>query len=175
MQVILIASIDANARQDQQIAGHQINYITADSEAADICCSLGWDRLEVSCDVLLFTCTGVVFTSCNVVSFCPQAGLMADLAQQQSLLPPWTLLEAFEHKGISCLCLAAFAAEGNNAPDAMQLADAANHYLHLLLQQQPQQDRKCSETNNRMRLSSPWVAPLSWKYVYGSASARRFY
>ena len=54
---------------------------------------------------------------------------MADLAQQQSLLPPWTLLQALSQHSIQPLCLLAFASEGNNAPDAMRVADAVNKYL----------------------------------------------
>ena len=100
---------------------------------------------------------------------------MTDLAQQQSQLPPWTLVEAFKHSSINHTCLLTFAAEGNNAPDAMHLADAVNHYLHLLVLQQPQQSGKHSRANGAMSTPSPWLAPLSWKYMYGAASSRGFY
>ena len=46
MQVVLIASLDANLRQDRQIAGQQINYISSGSNAA-ACQELGWEQLEV--------------------------------------------------------------------------------------------------------------------------------
>lgn len=103
-----------------------------------------------------------------------QGGLMADLGQQQSLLPPWTLIEASQHSSIAYTCIVAFAAEGNNAPDAMRVANAVNQYLHLLIQQQqPQPTGK--HHASKIVMSSPWLAPLSWKYVYGPASSRGFY
>ncbi len=46
MQVVLIASLDANLRQDRQIAGQQIDYISSGSTAA-ACQELGWEQLEV--------------------------------------------------------------------------------------------------------------------------------
>ena len=101
-----------------------------------------------------------------------QAGLMADMAQQQSLLPPWTLIEAFKHRSIAYTCMVAFAAEGNNAPDAMRAADHANQYLHLLIQQQSQPNGNQHASRGVM---SPWLAPMSWKYVYGPTSPRGFY
>ena len=104
-----------------------------------------------------------------------QGGLMADLGQQQSLLPPWTLIEAFQHRSIAYTCVVAFAAEGNNAPDAMRVADAVNQYLHLLIQQQPQPNGRHHASKGVMSLPPPWLAPLSWKYVYGPASSRGFY
>ena len=46
MQVVLIASLDANLRQDRQIAGQRINYISSGSAAA-ACQKFGWEQLEV--------------------------------------------------------------------------------------------------------------------------------
>ncbi|DBA94698.1 TPA: hypothetical protein ACH3X1_002259 [Trebouxia sp. C0004] len=147
-EVVLIASLDANLRQDRQIAGHKINYISSGSTAA-ACQKLGWEQLE--------------------------GGLMADLGQQQSVLPPWTLIEAFRHSSIAYTCIVVFAAEGNNAPDAMRVADAVNQYLDLLIQQQPQPNGKHHPSKGVVSLPSPWLAPLSWKYVYGPASSRGLY
>ena len=46
MQVVLIASLDANLRQDRQIAGQQINYVSSGLTAA-ACQERGWEQLEV--------------------------------------------------------------------------------------------------------------------------------
>ena len=97
---------------------------------------------------------------------------MTELAHQQSLLPPWTLLEALDQQDIKTLCLLAFAAEGNNAPDAMHIADALNQYVKLV---EPQGSTSVPSNSNittdsLSSLHVPWLAPMSWKYVYGTAS-----
>lgn len=171
LQVILIASLDANVRQDRQIAGHQINYISSGS-TGDTCQHLGWEQLEVIIPTHEPACCCCHITFTQDVSqpklLVMQGGLMADLGQQQSLLPPWTLIKAFQHSSISYTCIAVFA-------DAMRVADAVNQYLHLLIQQQPQPNGKHHASKGVMSLPSPWLAPLSWKYVYGPASSRGFY
>ena len=48
VQVVVIASLDANLRHDRQIAAHQVNYLASESAAAEVCQHLGWDQLEVS-------------------------------------------------------------------------------------------------------------------------------
>ena len=85
---------------------------------------------------------------------------MADLRKQQSSLPPWTIVEAFQHGSITYTCILAFAAEGNNAPDAMQVADAVNQYLHLLISQQPQLHGQGHASKGVMSLPSPWLASV---------------
>ena len=99
---------------------------------------------------------------------------MADLAQQQSLLPPWTLLEALRQHSIKPLCLLAFASEGNNAPDAMRVADAVNKYLKLVEPQTVQLEAGSHMTDNLPAVHLPWLPPLSWQCLYGSA-ARAIY
>lgn len=92
---------------------------------------------------------------------------MADLAQQQSLLPPWTLLEALSQHNITPLCLLAFASEGNNAPDAVRVADAVNKYLKLV---EPQLESGNRMANGLPLEHVPWLAPMSWQGLYGSAA-----
>ena len=53
MQVVVIASLDANLRHDRQIAAHKVNYLTSETAAADVCQHLGCDELEVS----IFRCS----------------------------------------------------------------------------------------------------------------------
>jgi len=178
MQVVLIASLDANLRQDRQIAGQQINYISSGSTAA-ACQELGWEQLEVIMPTHQPDCCCYHSMVNRILSqpelLVVQGGLMADLGHQQSLLPPWTLIEAVQHRSIAYTCIVAFAAEGNNAPDAMPVADAVNQYLHLLMQQQPHPNGKHHASKGLTSLPPPWLAPLSWKYVYGPASSRGFY
>lgn len=95
---------------------------------------------------------------------------MADLAQQQSLLPPWTLLETLSQHNIKPLCLLAFASEGNNAPDAVRVAEAVNKYLKLVEPQAPQPEPGNEVANGLPSTHVPWLAPLSWQSLYGSAT-----
>lgn len=99
---------------------------------------------------------------------------MADLTQQQSLLPPWTLLEALSQHSIKPLCLLAFASEGNNAPDAVRVADALNKYLRLVEPEAPQFQPDGQAANGLPAVHMPWLPPLSWQCLYGSA-ARAIY
>ena len=92
---------------------------------------------------------------------------MVDLAQQQSLLPPWTLLEALSQHSIKPLCLLAFASEGNNAPDAMRVADAVNTYLKLVEPQAIQLEAGSQVADGLPVVS--WLPPSSWQCLYGSA------
>ena len=99
---------------------------------------------------------------------------MADLAQQQSLLPPWTLLEAFTQHSIKPLCLLVFASEGNNAPDATCVADAVNKYLKLVEPQAVQREAGSQVADSISVVQVPWLPPLSWQCLFGSA-ARAMY
>ena len=92
---------------------------------------------------------------------------MADLTQQQSLLPPWTFIEALSQQNITPLCLLAFASEGNNAPDAVRVADAVNKYLKLV---EPPLDSGRQVAEGSPPRHVPWLAPMSWQSLYGSAA-----
>lgn len=92
---------------------------------------------------------------------------MADLAQQQALLPPWTLIEALSQQNITPLCLVAFASEGNNAPDAVHVADAVNRYLKLV-GSQPKPGSQVADGPPAMHV--PWLPPMSWQCLFGSAA-----
>lgn len=95
---------------------------------------------------------------------------MADLAQQQSLLPPWTLLDALNQHSIQPLRLLAFASEGNNAPDAMRIADAVNKYLLLVEPQAAKLDPSSHLTNGLPAMQVSWLPPSSWQCLFGSAA-----
>lgn len=144
-QVVVIASLDATLRRDRQIAVQQVYVAPPDSCNIQICQSLDWQQLEDP--------------------------LLTDLQQQQSLLPPWTYLEALKQHEVHHTCIILFAAEGNNTPDAMRLADASNKYLHLLVGSLP----SSLQTQSNGVASSIWAPPSSWKYVYGSMSSRGYY
>lgn len=90
---------------------------------------------------------------------------MAQIAEQYSLIPPFTMLQAFSQQSIELLCISVYANEGNNAPDACQMVDAACQYLQLTIPKHtpPQTlDLPC------MLTQAQWLMPLSWQCVYGN-------
>lgn len=103
-----------------------------------------------------------------------QDDLMVQLAEQQSLLPPFTLLEALGQQPVKLLCIAVFTAEGDNAPDACRMADAVSQLLGFRIPQ--------TKSRNRQSLHLPsvvsdaqWLMPLSWKYVHGNVGTHGIY
>lgn len=92
---------------------------------------------------------------------------MMQLAEQQSLLPPFTLLAALSQQNITLLCIAVFAAEGDNAPDACRMADAVSQLLAIRIPQAQAAVRQNMLLPSAVS-NSQWLMPLSWKYVYGN-------
>lgn len=103
-----------------------------------------------------------------------QDDLTLQLAEQQSLLPPFTLLDALHQGTAKVLCIAMFAAEGDNAPDACRMADAVLQLLNIAL---PQDKAAARQTLHLPCVVSQgqWLMPLSWKYVYGNAGNQGLY
>lgn len=48
MQVVLACSIDATLRQDRQLSGQSVNFVSADTAKAQRCSDLGLEQLEVT-------------------------------------------------------------------------------------------------------------------------------
>lgn len=70
-------------------------------------------------------------------------------------LPFSALFSCFKAKGVKVTCLLCYCSEGDNIPDAFNLAEAASKLLGL------------SPCNIHGDESSSWVIPFSWKTVYG--------
>lgn len=103
-----------------------------------------------------------------------QDDLMMQLAEQQSLLPPFTLLDALRQHNVKLLCIAMFAAEGDNAPDGCCMADAALQWLGLTI---PENKATAVQSLTLPSVVSQrqWLMPLSWKYVYGNTGSQGLY
>ena len=48
VQVVLACSIDATLRQDRQLSGQSVNFVSADTAKAQRCSDLGLEQLEVT-------------------------------------------------------------------------------------------------------------------------------
>ena len=69
------------------------------------------------------------------------------------LLPPWPLWRCLKQEGVPVLLLSAFASEGNNIPDAAELAS----YAAALLQQ----------LGLALEETGDWKPPISWVHMFG--------
>ena len=99
---------------------------------------------------------------------------MMQLAEQQSLLPPFTLLGALSQQNVNLLCIAVFVAEGDNAPDACRMADAVSQLLAIQIPQD-QVAKKQSMLLPSALSNSHWLMPLSWKFIYGNSGHHGLY
>ena len=82
------------------------------------------------------------------------------------------MLQAFRQHSLKLLCISVYAAEGNNAPDACRMADAACQYLQLSI---PKHTAPQSLDLPSVLTQAQWLMPLSWKYVYGSSGSQGMY
>lgn len=108
-QVLLLCGLDAQYRREQQLEGSQLRYHSSSSTA-----TVPAEQQEA-----------------GLAGGCKAAGLQqleADVLENEQelhgLLPPWPLLQELQQSGLCSTLLSAFAAEGDNAADAMGLAGA---------------------------------------------------
>lgn len=129
-QILVLTSSIASERRDDSISGRQQRYFGGDGfDAASI------RRLEEF---------GVA--SLPPDTFLAGCGLAKSLAA------------GFKASGVPCVVLLAFVSEGDNARDALQLADSANALLELA-------DLTGVDMSGRNRT---WRVPDSWKLMYGA-------
>lgn len=127
-QVLLLCGLDAQYRKEQQLEGSQLRYHCT-SSSADPAAAQQQQKQEA-----------------GLASGCKAAGvqqLEADVLENEQelhgLLPPWPVLQELQRVGVSSTLLSAFAAEGDNAADAMGLAGAAVSVVLPGAALQPQQ------------------------------------
>ena len=78
-------------------------------------------------------CSTVEVAACQALAWrCLEPEIMSEARALQPLLPPWPLLTCCASLGPPCLLLACFAAEGDNGPDGLRLAQHTLQYLHGL-------------------------------------------
>lgn len=107
-QVLLLAGLDAQYRREQQIEGSQLRFLSSSSGQEGAEQQQQGQALAHSCEA-----AGVQQLEPDVVQ---------NEKELHGLLPPWPLLQELQSSGVPSTLLSTFAAEGDNAADAMQLA-----------------------------------------------------
>ncbi|KAK3257284.1 hypothetical protein CYMTET_33623 [Cymbomonas tetramitiformis] len=133
--VIVLAGVEAAWRTEQRIGlGFQLRYVCSSSDGKlERCEALGWKLLEDEAFVHGF----------------------GQLGKDESRSPPWPLFQAIAagENSPQALALMGFVNEGDNIPDALQLATVLANYLNL--------------EGFGDGSSYQWRIPPSWAHLYG--------
>jgi hypothetical protein len=108
-QVLLLAGLDAQYRREQQIEGSQLRFWSSTSALE------GAEQQQQQGQAWADSCTAA-----RVQQLEPD--VVQNEKELHGLLPPWPLLQELQSNGVPGTLLSTFAAEGDNAADAMQLA-----------------------------------------------------
>lgn len=122
----MLGSLDATARRDAQLAGTQLRCWAAGSALEQLCAAAGVPPLELS--------------------------FWEDGALAERQLPPWPLLRACGAHGVPAAALLVFTSEGDNVPDALELAGAA---------------RAAVPGAAGALAAGDWVRPPAWQLLFG--------
>ena len=131
-KIIFLGSLDGSFRRDDQLQGSQLCYwsVGNDEELVSLCStSAGLKCLE-------------------------DEYFANDKPLQERLTPPWPLVKACERENIPCVAILAFVLEGENIPDAVNVANAAVKIVPAL---------------GGGGEGPSWRQPPSWKYVFGGS------
>lgn len=153
--VVLLSSLDFGRwQQIDMSSGSQIHYLSSTNHdgSDDNCEQMGWRRMqeydpEQSRWKYLSTLTEAKTTQEDGLPF-------DDELEEGDYLPslPFASLFTFlKAKGVKVTCLLCYCSEGDNIPDAFNLAEATSKLLGL------------STGGEGIK----WVVPFSWKSVYG--------
>lgn len=116
---MLLCGLDAQYRREQQLEGSQLRYLPASSgsstEAQTAAAPQAEQQQQQPESGLAASCRAA-----GVVQL--EADVLENEKELHGLLPPWPILAQLQQAGVSHTLLSAFAAEGDNAADAMQLA-----------------------------------------------------
>lgn len=151
-KVVVLGSVPAALRRDADLAAGTSLCYAACNEA------LGELAVQHGCLALDVRHMGILFTS--VSHICAQEALFA--AEMPSV-QPFPLLAAARHASLPLLALMTFASEGDNVPDAVQLADCAARVVGVFDDATPHVGALGEGLGGR------WVAPPSWSHLFGRA------
>ncbi|XP_064610510.1 proteasome assembly chaperone 2-like isoform X2 [Liolophura sinensis] len=153
-QVVILTSSYAHERVDKQLSGSQQRYL-ASPKMTDRLDNLVREKLQWKC------------LEKRIAFPAPSSIDQADTRGQESVyIPGGGIAKAlFEdcYNDVAVLLVLTFCAEGDNAPDAVQLANYINQYLQVL----PQEEPSASETSEGQR-SPMWKIPSSWRLTFGN-------
>lgn len=134
VQVWVLGSVDASLRRDSQLTGPQLRF---------------WSGSCAGSDALQQACIGAGLESL-------EAAFFEDKPLEARALPPWPLARACEACAVPSAALLTFTAEGDNVPDAEQLAVATCKAVAEL-----------EGLGGAGGAAGRWERPESWQFVYG--------
>jgi hypothetical protein len=110
-QVLLLCGLDAQYRREQQIEGSQLRFLSSSSAQ---------EGAEQQQQQQQGQAWGQSCEAAGVQQLEPD--VVQNEKELHGLLPPWPVLQELQSSGVPSTLLSTFAAEGDNAADAMQLA-----------------------------------------------------
>lgn len=128
IQVWVLGGLDATVRRDAQLLGPQLRYWTSDNTLDTTCASSGIEKIE--------------------------SDWFDDKSAEERLLPPWSLLTAFNSAGLAAAALLVFVIEGDNTREGSAVAEAVKKVVPQLGQV----------------LGQEWKQPITWANVFGMRS-----
>ncbi|KAL4425590.1 hypothetical protein ABPG75_009606 [Micractinium tetrahymenae] len=163
-EVLVLGSIEATMRRDEQLAGPQLRCWApgTPAQAADGSSSeagsSGVDAVDAASAALLERCRSGAGAPLLEASF------WQDRPLEARCLPPWPLLRALRSAGVPAAALLCFSSEGDNVADGLMVASAAAAAAGLQAGTAPAGDAAESPP---LRL----LPPPGWQYLYGSTAA----
>jgi hypothetical protein len=88
-------------------------------------------------------------------------------AQAHGLLPPWPFLEQARARALPTLCLSAFANEGDNRQEGLQLAVASLRWLHAMKLLDEAAATSMGLEPSSQSQNVKLCIPCSWHAVFG--------
>lgn len=159
-QVLVLGSIEATVRRDEQLAGSQLRCWASSSRAHDGSGGEAGAAVGDAAGVaLLERCQGAAGAPLLEASF------WQDRPLEARCLPPWPLLCALRSAGVPAAALLCFSSEGDNAADGLMVATAAAAAVGLRAGGVSDGADAASAATGR------WVPPPGWQYLYGASAA----
>ncbi|GAB6032227.1 Proteasome assembly chaperone 2 [Chamberlinius hualienensis] len=141
--VVILTGSFAHFRSDAELAESSLCRFLSSSTDDNFVCELGWKSFQL----VELTEEEKCFKSAPI----PGGGIAH------------TLFKEFLEDGIKTVICLIFCSEGNNIPEAVQLASYVNQWTKLNLKAV-----KTGETAN-------WTKPVSWSFMFGREAARTIF
>lgn len=155
-QVLVLGSIEATQRRDEQLVGPQLRCWAPDSSGS--AGGAAGDAAGSAAELLLGRCRGAAGVPLLEASF------WQGLPLEARCLPPWPLLRALHCAGVPTAALLCFSSEGDNVADGLMVATATAAALDL-------QARGGASNNVAGSAAGQWVPPPGWQCLYGATAA----
>ncbi|XP_067933479.1 proteasome assembly chaperone 2-like [Watersipora subatra] len=139
-KVLLISSTFAHMRSDQQLGGSQHRYLATEAARSSIPKDAEYVQLEDSPD---------------------EYGRMKKRMPGSGIAN--TLFSDCSEENIGLVILLAFCSEGDNAPDALKMAEYANKWLNIHIKNKLESEDSLSDSKRS------WKIPQSWQLNFGNA------